>query len=60
LQRIADVHKIDSVNLFDVYQQRDAAELYFSGGDDHWDELGQEVVAEEVAGFLISRELIPE
>jgi len=60
LQRIADEHNIDSVNLFDIYQQRDAAQLYFSGGDDHWNELGQEVAAEEVTNYLISRELLLE
>lgn len=60
IQRIADEHNIDNVNLFDIYQQRDAAKFYFKGGDDHWNELGQKVAAEEVASYLISRGLLLE
>lgn len=54
LMRIAEKHNIDSINLFDVFRQRDAAKLYFRGGDDHWNALGQEVAADVVADFLVS------
>jgi len=58
LQQIADDNNIPSLNLFDIYQQHDAAKLYYSGGDDHWNELGQEVAAKALAQHMVTRELI--
>lgn len=60
LQRIAEKHGIDNINLFDFFQQRGAAQLYFSGGDDHWNELGQAVAADVVADFLTTEPQILE
>lgn len=54
LQQIADQNEIKHVNLFEAFRQRDTKQLYFSGGDDHWNEAGQEVTAEVVADYLVS------
>ena len=44
------------VNLFDAFSNADAKQLYFRGGDNHWNDAGQKLAAEivvpVVAGML--------
>ena len=37
------------VNLFDSFKKADAQQLYFRGGDNHWNDAGQKLAAEIVA-----------
>ncbi|HID82138.1 MAG TPA: SGNH/GDSL hydrolase family protein [Chromatiales bacterium] len=46
------------LSLFDTFSQVDANELYFSGGDDHWNNKGQLLAAETMADYLLSNGLI--
>jgi lysophospholipase L1-like esterase len=41
--------KIPYVNLFDQFQSSNPNELYFHGGDNHWNDLGQQQAAKAVA-----------
>ncbi len=43
---------IDAVNLFPVYQASRPERLYFSDGDNHWNDAGQALAAEVVARHL--------
>ncbi len=58
LERIAERHGIPYVNLFDGFFQREAHTLYFRGGDDHWNDAGQRLAAENVADYLHDRRLL--
>ncbi|MEW6746684.1 MAG: SGNH/GDSL hydrolase family protein [Planctomycetota bacterium] len=57
LVRIALRQGVPYVNLFPEYRARDANELYFHGGNDHWNDAGQELAAEIVKDFILSHEL---
>ena len=52
LEQIAARHGIPHVNLFEPFTERDAHTLYFKGGDDHWNDAGQELAAQLVAEYL--------
>ena len=54
LEAIATRHGIAHVNLYDPFRQRGSRELYFRGLDDHWNERGQDLAAEEMTEFLAS------
>jgi hypothetical protein len=58
LQRIASRRRIPHVDLFGPFRERGAASLYFGGADDHWNDRGQDVGAELVARFLVSKRLL--
>ncbi|MDB5385727.1 MAG: hypothetical protein JWM11_1373, partial [Planctomycetaceae bacterium] len=42
-------NEIPIVNLFDQFQSDNPRELYFRGGDNHWNDLGQQTAAKIVA-----------
>ena len=48
------------VSLFDAFRERDANELYFHGGDDHWNAEGQRLAAELVAKHLMDHAVLGE
>ena len=52
--RAAGVH---FVNLFDIYRQQDSNRLYFHGGNDHWNSMGQKLAAVLVSNYLLNNEL---
>ncbi|TFG92056.1 MAG: hypothetical protein E4H11_09955, partial [Myxococcales bacterium] len=58
VERIAAQHGIAHLNLFEPFAERGASELFFRGFDDHWNDRGQDVAAELVADFLVSRGLL--
>jgi lysophospholipase L1-like esterase len=41
--------RIPYINLFDQFQATNPKELYFRGGDNHWNDLGQQTAAKAVA-----------
>jgi hypothetical protein len=55
LQEIAERRGMAFVNLYDVFVKQDANELYFHGGDDHWNEAGQKLAAEVMADYVVQR-----
>lgn len=58
LADIAVRHDLPFVDLFDAYRSRDAIELYFRGGDDHWNEAGQRLAAQVMADYLVGNALV--
>ncbi len=52
-------HGVATVNLLDTFRAHDAKELYFRGGDNHWNDAGQQLAAQTVADAVISRQLMP-
>jgi lysophospholipase L1-like esterase len=58
LQRTAERHRMRFVNLFEPYRQRRAEVLYFSGGDQHWNDVGQAVAAELIADYVLTEQLL--
>ncbi len=41
------------INLFDPFSKADASQLYFRGGDNHWNDAGQKLAAEIVAPVVV-------
>jgi len=54
LARSAARHGIPYVDLFGTFRERGGTDLYFRGLDDHWNDLGQDLAAETVAGVIAS------
>ena len=48
--RDADAHV---VSLFDAYRERDACQLYYQGGNDHWNADGQKLAAKMLADYVL-------
>lgn len=51
-------HAIPHINLFPPFRARNANELYFHGGDNHWNDAGQELAAELTANYVLSQRLV--
>lgn len=58
LEDAASKINVPHLSLFDTFSQVDANELYFRGGDDHWNNKGQLVAAEAMADYLLSNGMI--
>lgn len=46
------------VDLFPVFHAKEPESLYFRGGDDHWNDAGQDLAAERMAAYLLSNGLL--
>ena len=46
------------LNLFESFRDNEPAELFFTHGDNHWNDRGQALAAREVARFIIERDLL--
>lgn len=53
VQKACDKLQIEVVNLFDDFAKSDARQLYFRGGDNHWNDLGQQQAAAYVAPRVV-------
>lgn len=49
---------IPRVRLLEPFQAAGACDLYFRGGEDHWNDAGQALAAEVVAGELVSSDTL--
>lgn len=58
LEDIASRIGVPHLSLFDIFNSVDANELYFRGGDDHWNKKGQLLAAEAMADYLLSNKII--
>lgn len=58
LENFARARSIPFVSFFDAFQAKGAEDLYFAGGDDHWNDAGQRFAAELVSDYLIEEGLI--
>lgn len=46
------------VNLFEPIRDAGACELYFRAGNDHWNDAGQALAAEQVGRYVLERQLL--
>ena len=46
---------IQFVNLFNAFWTNSPEDLYFNGGDPHWNNLGQKIAARETASYIVSQ-----
>ncbi len=51
--------RLHCLNLMDEFRAKGGASLFLKGGDDHWNDHGQEVAAEATAQFVLSENLFP-
>jgi len=58
LERIVDRHGIRYVNLFDLFNHANAEALYFKGGDDHWNDRGQQMAAKIMLQYFVTNRLL--
>jgi hypothetical protein len=54
IEDIARSLHLDYVNLFEVFERNHPERLYFDG-DDHWNDEGQRIAAEEAARYITAR-----
>jgi hypothetical protein len=50
---IASALGLECVNLFEVFADNEPAKLYFTDGDNHWNDAGQALAAAEVARWIL-------
>lgn len=58
LEQTCQRNQFPAVNLFGPFWERGARELYLKGGDEHWNEHGQDFAAELVSNFVIAQGLL--
>jgi hypothetical protein len=58
LVQICQRNQLPAVNLFGPFWERGARDLYLKGGDDHWNERGQNFAAELVSNFMTAQDLL--
>ncbi len=56
LADIMRVQQIEYINLYEKFKQQAPANLYFKGGDDHWNDRGQRLAAEIVSEHLLGKQ----
>ena len=54
LEDTANKIDVPYLSLFNIFSQHNANELYYRGGDDHWNNVGQQIAAEAMAEYLFS------
>lgn len=58
LERSGARRSIPTLELFTPFRERGSKAVYFQGFDDHWNDPGQDLAAELLAGFLETRQLV--
>ena len=51
-------NQIHYVNLFDTFLSNEPSSLFFMGGDNHWNDKGQNLAARETALFITANNLL--
>ncbi|XOV81723.1 MAG: hypothetical protein ACFHXK_12675 [bacterium] len=58
LEKLCAEKELQCLSLLEPFRDQGGADLYLKGGDDHWNNLGQEVAARELTRFLEQRALL--
>jgi len=58
VEKIRVSHNIKYINLFEVFKNSNPEQLYFRGGNNHWNDQGQDIAARETASFIHKRGMI--
>lgn len=53
VDNICNKNDIHGINLFDIFQKNKPEELFFKGGNNHWNKRGQDVAAREVSAYIL-------
>ena len=51
-------YKIKYINLFDIFLRNEPDTLFFTGIDNHWNDKGQEIAAQQTAHYLIKNSML--
>lgn len=54
VNNICVINNIHKVNLFNVFLKNNPQELFLGGGNNHWNNRGQDIAAKEVASYLLT------
>jgi lysophospholipase L1-like esterase len=60
LDQICQRNQLPVVNLFEPFWEHRARDLYLKGGDDHWNDRGQNFAAELVSNYVTEHGLLRE
>ncbi len=58
VENICKTNNIECINLFNVFKMNNPDSLYFVAGDNHWNDKGQGVAANEIASYIMDHELL--
>jgi hypothetical protein len=58
VQRSCRALGIEFVNLFALFAENDPETLFFVGGDNHWNDHGQDLAAQSVAAVIVDQKLL--
>ena len=58
VERICVSNNINYINLFDIFKNNNPDKLYFRAGDNHWNDKGQDIAAQETASFVLNRYML--
>lgn len=58
LDQICRQNQVPVVNLFEPFWEQRRSDLFLKGGDDHWNERGQDFAAELVSNFVTAQGLL--
>ena len=57
-EELCNLNHIDSINLFGLFSSNNPERLYFTAGDDHWNDRGQDLAAEASARYIIEHSML--
>jgi hypothetical protein len=55
VETICRASGVHFINLFNAFLENGPEELYFRGGDPHWNNQGQQIAARETASFILTK-----
>jgi hypothetical protein len=55
VEAICRVSGVHFINLFNIFLENGPEELYFRGGDPHWNNRGQQIAARETASYILTK-----
>lgn len=58
LQEIMSSQQVAHINLYNTFKEQTPENLYFRGGDDHWNDAGQRLAAETVSHYIVASHVV--
>ena len=58
VERICISNNINYINLFDIFKNNNPDKLYFRANNNHWNDKGQDIAAQETASFVLNRHML--
>lgn len=60
IEQTALKENISHINLFSTFLEQDPEDLFFTDGNDHWNDAGQELAARATATYILEHHLLDE